>query len=90
MTGGTSTGASKTSCGTSTQTGPCGTVIASAHASWMAEGMPEAWWTVRWDLVTFAAEAFWSSSWCSMPLRRAPSPSSGIWLATTTIGTLVA
>ncbi len=38
----------------------------------------------------FAAEAFWSSSWCSMPLRRAPRPSKGIWLATTTIGTPVA
>ena len=45
------------------------------QASWMAEGMPEACWISRWLLVTFAAEAFWSSSWCSMPLRRAPRPS---------------
>ncbi|BAS13819.1 hypothetical protein AHiyo8_21220 [Arthrobacter sp. Hiyo8] len=44
----------------------------------------------RWLLVTFAAEAFWSSSWWSMPFRRAPRPSNGIWLATTTIGTPVA
>ncbi len=83
-------GSSSTFCGISSQTGPCGEEMASVQASWMADGMPEACWISRWLLVTFAAEAFWSSSWCSMPLRRAPSPSSGIWLATTTMGTPVA
>ena len=89
-TGGTMMGSSSTFCGISSHTGPCGEEIASVQASWMAEGMPEACWISRWLLVTFAAEAFWSSSWCSMPLRRAPRPSSGIWLATTTMGTPVA
>ena len=84
------TSPSSTSCGISTHTGPCGTVMASAHASWMADGMPEAWWTVNWALVTLRAEAFWSSSWCSMPLRRAPSPDNGICEAITSIGTPVA
>ena len=64
--------------------------MASAQASWMAEGMPEAWCTVCWVLVTFLAEAFWSSSWWIMPLRRAPRPESGIWEAMTTMGTPVA
>ena len=60
-------------------TGPCGEDTASVQASWIAEGIPEACWISRWLLVTFAAEAFWSSSWCSMPFgeHRGPPGESG-------------
>lgn len=64
VTPGSAVGASSTSCGISTQTGPCGAVSADFQAAAIADGIWDCVRTVWTDLTTPRNEAAWSGSSC--------------------------
>ncbi len=64
VTTGRTVSASRTSCGISTHTGPCGTVSADFQAAVIADGIWDAVRTGWTDLTTPRNEADWSGSSC--------------------------
>ncbi|CAO0825922.1 hypothetical protein SMICM17S_05948 [Streptomyces microflavus] len=64
LTTGRVVSASSTSCGISTQTGPCGAVSADSQAAAIADGICEAERTVWTDFTMSRTEACWSRSSC--------------------------
>ncbi len=64
LTTGRTVSASSTSCGISTQTGPCGAVSADSQAAAIADGICEAVRTVCTDFTMSRTDAFWSRSSC--------------------------
>ncbi|NYE40953.1 hypothetical protein HEB29_001964 [Streptomyces fulvorobeus] len=64
VTTGSTVSARSTSCGISTQTGPCGAVSADSQAAAIADGIWEAVRTVCTDFTMSRNDAFWSRSSC--------------------------
>ncbi len=90
VTTGSVVSASRTSCGISTHTGPCGAVRADFQAAARAEGICEGVRTVWTDFTTPRNEAAWSGSSWRYPCRPPPRPAVGIWLLIASTGALAA